>query len=386
MEKKKNSTLEMRFIVAIVFISFTYLYLDCFQEDILAVAQHVLSGGLTTYGYTYSPVLLTLVLFLLQVGVVSVTKVRRRFHALTYFPSMLILTAITDVPVDIDTRQGLGWWWLAIPLLLLAWAFVMWVARQVEPFEPDLHRGGWLTKYTWQNLVQMLVMMMLCVFLANHDRVFHERMKMERLMTEGRYEQALAVGHKSQDADSSLTMLRIACLHRCGSMGEHLFSYPLVGGSKAMIPDGKTVKALMWQEPLWMKLMQDERKDLAKVKAMRKYPVKVKSMSKKRYRIPTDYQLCGLLLDKKLDQFVVAVKRTYLADSVPLPTHYKEALVLYAHRRAHPVLVYRDEVMNADFQDYQALEHKYANPMEKQAALRDAYGNTYWYYYQYGSK
>ena len=29
---------EMRFTMAIVFISFTYLYLDCFQDDVLAVA------------------------------------------------------------------------------------------------------------------------------------------------------------------------------------------------------------------------------------------------------------------------------------------------------------------------------------------------------------
>ena len=27
---------EMRFTMAIVFISFTYLYLDCFQDDVLA--------------------------------------------------------------------------------------------------------------------------------------------------------------------------------------------------------------------------------------------------------------------------------------------------------------------------------------------------------------
>ena len=32
------------------------------------------------------------------------------------------------------------------------------------------------------------------------------------------------------------------------------------------------------------------------------------------------------------------------------------------------------------------MEAKYANPVERQSALRDTYGNTYWYYYQYGSK
>ena len=51
---------EMRFTMAIVFISFTYLYLDCFQDDVLAVAQYVLSKGMTTYSYVLAPILLTL--------------------------------------------------------------------------------------------------------------------------------------------------------------------------------------------------------------------------------------------------------------------------------------------------------------------------------------
>ena len=53
---------EMRFTMAIVFISFTYLYLDCFQDDVLAVAQYVLSKGMTTYSYVLAPILLTLAL------------------------------------------------------------------------------------------------------------------------------------------------------------------------------------------------------------------------------------------------------------------------------------------------------------------------------------
>jgi len=102
--------------------------------------------------------------------------------------------------------------------------------------------------------------------------------------------------------------------------------------------------------------------------------------------MPKDYLLCGLLLDKNLDRFVAEIKRTYIADSIPLPKHYKEALVLYVHRRTHPMVVLHDDVMEADFQDYQALEHKFADAMQTQAALRDAYGNTYWYYYQYGNR
>lgn len=39
--------------------------------------------------------------------------------------------------------------------------------------------------------------------------------------------------------------------------------------------------------------------------------------------------------------------------------------------------------MDADFQDYQRLEHRIANKAERRNKIRDVYGNTYWYYYQY---
>ena len=102
MKNKRSSTAKMQIACAIIFITFTYVYLAFYQADVLAVAQHVFSGGLTNYSYTLAPLLITLVLYLLQVGVYAVTRVKRRFHGLTYFPSFLILTMITDIPVDID--------------------------------------------------------------------------------------------------------------------------------------------------------------------------------------------------------------------------------------------------------------------------------------------
>lgn len=111
----------MQIACAIIFITFTYVYLAFYQADVLAVAQHVFSGGLTNYSYTLAPLLITLVLYLLQVGVYAVTRVKRRFHGLTYFPSFLVLTMITDIPVDIDLHHSLGAWWIILPLCLILW-------------------------------------------------------------------------------------------------------------------------------------------------------------------------------------------------------------------------------------------------------------------------
>lgn len=365
MDKKRNSTIKMRLTCAIIFITFTYLYLSCYQQEVLAAAQHKLSDGLTTYNYVLFPILTTLTLFLLEVGVFALTRVKKTFHALNYFPSLLFLAVITDIPCKMDESLSLGAWSWIVPLLLLLLGFAMWMIRQLEPYEPDNQSGLWMSRCTWQNIFQMLVMIVFVILIGNGNEVFHERMKMERLMSEGKYKEALEVGKMSSKTDSSLTMLRVACLHRTKMMGDRLFSYPLVGGSKAMIPDSVTTKSLMWTTPVWMHPMKN---------------------GKLRYIKPLDYQLCGLLLDKKLDQFVAAVNTAYRLDSVSLPKHYKEALMLYTHRRAHPKIVYHNAVMEADFQDFQTLERKYSNAMERNAALRDVYGNTYWYYYLYGNK
>ena len=245
----------------------------------------------------------------------------------------------------------------------------MWVVRQLEPLEQEPHSFGWFSHYSWLNISQLLVMTIALLFIGNNDRLFHERMKMEHLMKEKQYEKALEVGRKSLQTDSSLTMLRIACLNETGQLGSELFTYPLVGGSEAMMPNGTSVKAMMWKYPGWMN----------KPSAwMVKHHLK--------YKIPADYQLCALLLDRKIDDFVRQVGKHYNIVSAKLPTHYKEALVLYCHLRSHPIFEYHENVMDADYQDYQTMEAKYANPVERQSALHDTYGNTYWYYYQYGSK
>ena len=87
-------------------------------------------------------------------------------------------------------------------------------------------------------------------------------------------------------------------------------------------------------------------------------------------------------MDKKLDKFVSSVTKYYNVKN-PLPTHYREALLLYTHLRSNPKIIYRNSVMEADFQDFQSLEDKYKNTTERRNMLCDVYGNTYWFYYFY---
>ena len=95
-----------------------------------------------------------------------------------------------------------------------------------------------------------------------------------------------------------------------------------------------------------------------------------------------DYLLCGYLLQGKLDAFAHAIGR-YYAITASLPKHYREALVLYNHLRSAPFVLYHDNVVDADFADFQTIMHNNPDPKKQLTALRDTFGNTYWmYYYQ----
>ena len=98
-----NSTILMRVMCAVVFFIFAFCYLYFYQADIIAMAQHVLSDGQTRYEPLIGAVLLTISLSLLQLLVFAITRLYKRAHAFTYFPSMLALLLLTCA------RPSAGW-------------------------------------------------------------------------------------------------------------------------------------------------------------------------------------------------------------------------------------------------------------------------------------
>ena len=117
-----NGTL-LQTACAIVFLLFVFVYLYFFQADLLSMVQHVLSGGATHYDRTIGTVIITAVLYLVHIGARRLGGLDRVCHALSYFPSLLLLAALTDVEVDFSASPLRGLWlWLA-PLLLAVYVF-----------------------------------------------------------------------------------------------------------------------------------------------------------------------------------------------------------------------------------------------------------------------
>lgn len=338
---------------AIAFLAFAVCFLFNYQADTLYYLQHVLSGGKTSYDRVIGGIIILALLWLIQYAVYRITRLYKRGHALTYFPSILLLTILTDVTAN--GHIPLYWAWIA-PLLLLAFVALAWVSKQFETYEPGQDNPGLFSRQMWVNMLTMVIMFLFACLFSNHNEIFHNRLKAERLILQKDYQQAALVGQKSPEADSSLTMLRVYALAQTGQLGSHLFEYPIVGGAEVMQPNGHSLRTLLLP------------------------PKQIRLMNKTRHT-RNDCLLSKHLLARDLDAFARDITKFYDVDSVRVPRHYAEALVLYTHLRSHRLLTYHDSVLDADYEDLRKLQRRYPDQTTRQSAIRDTYGNTYWYYY-----
>lgn len=380
---KNSSTVAIRLMCAIVFLTFSFVWLYSFQADVLAAAQHVLSKGLTTYKPFVGAVLITLALQVFQLIVYALTRLRKRSHALTYLPSMLALAVITDINTDIDSHYTLSSWWIIL-LVLVLWVLLVLGARALQPIEPDAEPKGLFSRAMWINMLTMALLIIGVVALSNSNAVFHYRMRAEARLLSGDYEGALQMGAKSLESDVDLQMLRMYALSRTGELGEHLFAYPVSGHSDAMLPvEGKSKFVMYPCDSLYKFLGARPKGEMTTARYL-------ELMQRRDSTVDlhiADYQLCGLLIDKRIDDFVHQLRRYYTEGDTlvidRLPKHYREAMTLYTHLRSHPVVIYHNSVMDEDWKNLQELEAQYPDLTERKGKVEEQYHDTYWYYYEY---
>ena len=345
-------------VCLVAFVVFTFIYLFFYQNDVLAAGQHVLSGGQTHYSRGVGAVLITLVLGILQRCVYHLTRLRKRAHALTYLPSLLVLTLITDVSSNIDLGFSFGGWLIALPLIIVAYVPLVIVLRQMEPFEPDNGQWGLFARSTWINLLTMVVMFVLVGLFSNHDATFHYRMRMEKLLLDEDYRAALKVGRKSEVTDNSLTMLRAYALAHEGQLGNRFFEYPVTEATASLLPEGKVARTVIMPDSLI-------------------------TLFARKVGVRADYKLTQLLIDRKLKVFAAAVVVAY-PDSL-MPKHYAEALTMYNTMATKDSIEGDETEMELRYLDF--CQKRKSLPKATVAnAMRRAYGRTYWYYYHYGWK
>lgn len=388
----EDGTITIRVVCAIVFLLFTFCWLYFFQTDVLAVAQHGLSGGKTHYDRMVGALIITSVLFVLQLIVGALTRLTRRTHALTYFPSFLMLAFISCVSHPF--RWG-AWLWVG-PLVLVLWVGCVVLAKKVYPFGNDSKQPtGFFSRRMWLNMLQMVAMMLGVAAVGNTNAVAHFKAHAEVALMKGDTDEALRVGERSLESDETLTMLRIFALARQGQLGERLFEYHVVGTSGDMLPllGSKARPAMMPDTLLWdfFGVRPDSiaaRTDtLGRPAATSGSQLTISqyldslehdTLATTAYR---DYRLAGLLIDRRLDSFVVSLPRYYALAADSLPRHYREALVLY-QQRCDTTFAYADSIMLMKWHDYARYDTLYSRKTERRIRSEEDFRRTYWYYYE----
>ncbi len=347
---------------AAAFAAFAFCHLFFLEAPVLEMVQHVLSGGATHYDRTVGAVIITVALLLLQAGTARLSRLGGGMYALTFLPSLLVLAVLTGVDPGF-ARVPFRWQWAWIaPALLAALA----VAAVVYRKNVVLFRAP-RARLAWVNLL-VLAAMFTCVSLAGTtDRVFMYRMRAESLLARGDAAGALAVAERSPDTDASLTMLRAYALSLEGRMGDGLFSYPLAGGSGALLPGGRARCLLVPEADVIRRLSKRKKGRLGTMEYLEYISSGGIAM-----KPAADYLLCGYLLDRDLESFASLLGRRYGAHPGPLPRHYAEALALC-----------RDGSADPGPDDGETMERLVAFRHDMASGRRPggAYPRTYWDYY-----
>ena len=381
-KKHEGSAPVIRIVCATVFILFSWCWLYSFQCDLLTMAQHVLSHGLTHYNCFIGALGITALLWLLQHLVHRFTHLDKSFYALSFFPSMLFLGMLTDIVPDpaggITHRFS---WWLVV-LAFLLWAALIYLARKFQEIDTDPH-PHLFSRSMWVNQIFMAWLIVLTVAIGNTNAVFHYRMKAEHCLLEGDYAGALKAGSQSLETDEHLVMLRMAALARQDALGEKLFEYQLCGSSKSILPtDGHSTLLLYSADSIYKHLGAVPAYPMEPMHYLKLVEHHMACKDTLTHRAIADYLLSGYLIDKQIDTFAREIGKYYtLNDS--LPKHYREAMVLYTHLRARPVAVYQNSVLDEDYDNFRELRRQYPNKLEQQGKVADQYFGTYWYYYFY---
>ena len=170
-----NGTTTVSVVCAIVFCLFSFLYLYAYQSDVMAVAQHQLSQGATSYNRFIGASLITFVLLLIKWWVAHLLRLNGRLHALSYFPSALLLTLICDYRVDHNAEHYLYCWtWLA-PLSLLVWLGISLFLRKVMDYDSRAFDSSLFSRSMWINLSVIGWMCFAVATISGTDDAFHFR-------------------------------------------------------------------------------------------------------------------------------------------------------------------------------------------------------------------
>lgn len=381
---KDNSNINRRRTARIIavasgllFSTFSLVYLSVFQKDVLEALHFSLAQGKTVYAPWISAILVTVVLLILRWAINGIVGLKGPMKALSFFPSCLLLGVLTDVGHNVYHGGGIPsvWAWL-LPLLLVLYVGIGWLLARVTRLylNPEMP-GGYVVN---SNLLILLMLCFMTVGIGNDNIHFHHELQVEEALRKYDYERALEVGEKSMDPSLNLTALRAYAMSRQGTMGEKLFRYPQLYGADGLLMGTDDEKALRLNaDSLYVYLGAKP----ALGESSMSFFERICHEESGNYTT-MDYYLSALLLEKKLDKFMVALNELYTIEDT-LPRFFREAYYLYNKMYPGKFQPIEDEELDDCWAKYVEKQKELSGQTGEGNWMRREYGDTYWWYYQY---
>lgn len=370
---RSGKTRRSRLLVQACFALFAFLYLYVMQGEYVSWSLSALTSGQSHHAPLLYALIGSILCGLLQCGTSRLLPgLPDQAYALTALPSAVILVLLTAYP---DYSAAL----IASVAALMAGGVVAKLALR----HGRKHMSA-VNICTWNTLILFALFLFVGLAGNTHD-VLHYELRTARLLVDNKPAEAAKVGSKSLATSPQLTALRALALSKEGKLPENLFRY-------ALSPGGCRNLLLTPTDAARLGLPQASPGALMNCPAFwggnaRQYfdgPVRRAAMRPD--RTAQDYRLCALLLDKDIDRFASELRNYYELDSLatPLPTAYREALILYRQLRTRPLYLYDDNAVQANFNDFETIRRAPGNRIENENRARREYGHTYWWYYFYG--
>jgi len=327
-----------------------------------------------------------------------------------------LLAFICDIDAEtLRLSDWHRWLWLA-PLCAVVFVLLTAVFRQLGKNESDRPADSSENASVMAaNFCILLVLILVAASLPRTTAAYLHELKTERLVAEGRYEDALRVGQRSRETTRRLTELRMYALSQTDSLPDLLFCYPQDYGEKGLLCVGDTSNHFyrMDAEDVCLSLggmcgsnvrstaryLQLLRERLAlRYDSLARIDTTSMADSLQQWRVQAmrktyrqqcrtlDYELCRLLLQKDLVSFARELPRYHAlrADTlcgmgttiVRLPKAYREALVLVDSTQA-------DTATLAHYRRYRLQCDTIADATARNNYAHRRYGDTYWWYHDF---
>ena len=361
----------------LLFSIFSFVFLYVFQRDVLEALHYSLAHGKTVFAPLGSAIVITLVLILLRWGVNSLLGLKGNIRSLSYFPSFLVLCALTGIGREVYMADYYSYWTWLMPALLIVFAGVGFWLRRI--YRNKLNEEGSVSALVFWNVFILLAMCFMTVSVSNTDRTFHHELQVERALRSKNYQEALKVGERSMEASRTLTVLRSMALVRTNQLGDRLFEYPQYYGSDGLFfANDSTVQLRYTNDSIYYLLGVRPYVGESRMEFLHNI------CQKETGRFTAlHYYLAALLLDKKLNDFAKQIPEFYEKEDT-LPRYYREAMLLYQQEASDTTLwKVQDSTMIHHYLAFQKLHQGGQSSMPEKNRIRKEFGNTYWWYFYY---